>query len=212
MQVVSLKTKDIIDEWTSTGDAHVSKYLVEGEKYILREVEAPYGYALAEDIEFTAKDGGYVVMENQPIIAKVQVNKVDSITKEVIKHKDFAFTAYADKECKQEIKSVHADVESGTATFDLHYGEYWIKETAAPKGYLLSDEVVEIVINDEGVFANGKKLTAENSIYSIIYFNTPLEDDSIHTGDNTSISGLAFLLFVSLGGLFLLKRKTKEEE
>ena len=212
MQVVSLKTKDIIDEWTSTGDAHVSKYLVEGEKYILREVEAPYGYALAEDIEFTAKDGGYVVMENQPIIAKVQVNKVDSITKEVIKHKDFAFTAYADKECKQEIKSVHADVESGTATFDLRYGEYWIKETAAPKGYLLSDEVVEIVINDEGVFANGKKLTAENSIYSIIYFNTPLEDDSIHTGDNTSISGLAFLLFVSLGGLFLLKRKTKEEE
>ena len=212
MQVVSLKTKDIIDEWTSTGDAHVSKYLVEGEKYILREVEAPYGYALAEDIEFTAKDGGYVVMENQPIIAKVQVNKVDSITKEVIKHKDFAFTAYADKECKQEIKSVHADVESGTATFDLRYGEYWIKETAAPKGYLLSDEVVEIVINDEGVFANGKKLTAENSIYSIIYFNTPLEDDSVHTGDNTSISGLAFLLFVSLGGLFLLKRKTKEEE
>ena len=57
--------------------------------------------------------------------------------------KDFAFTAYADKECKQEIKSVHADVESGTATFDLRYGEYWIKETAAPKGYLLSDEVVE---------------------------------------------------------------------
>lgn len=208
---------NVIDSWISTKTPHIVTGLVEGGKYILTEKTAPYGYSVTESIEFTVttdKDIQKVVMKDAPILSSIKVNKVDSITKQNIKSNKFAFTLYADAECTKEIITVNANTEDGTAIFeDLRFGTYYIKETQAPKGYELSDEVVEIVINDEGVFANGIKIEElEDGIYSIEYQNSLLP--MVYTGD-TNRTGMyitmAALLIVGIIVLILIDKHSKKK-
>ena len=205
---------NVIDSWTSTDTAHYANGLVEGQEYTLIEKTAPYGYEIAHSITFTVssdKSVQTVVMNDSPILSSVLVNKVDSITGENIISKKFEFTLYSDAECKNEIITVNANTDDGTALFsDLRYGTYYIKETKAPKGYMLSDEVVKIEINDEGVFANGEKLTEENDVYSIVYQNSLLP--SVFTGDTKSILmylTMAAIAVVFIAIMIIIKKKYK---
>lgn len=205
---------NVIDSWTSTDTAHYANGLVEGQKYALTEKTAPYGYEVANSIVFVVtndKATQTVVMNDSPILSSVLVNKVDSITGENIISKKFEFTLYSDAECKNEIVTVNANTDDGTALFsDLIYGTYYIKETKAPKGYMLSDEVVKIEINDKGVFANGEKLTEENDVYSIVYQNSLLP--SVFTGDTKSILmylTMAAIAVVFIAIMIIIKKKYK---
>ena len=205
---------NVIDSWTSTDTAHYANGLVEGQKYTLTEKTAPYGYEVANSIVFVVtndKATQTVVMNDSPILSSVLVNKVDSITGENIISKKFEFTLYSDAECKNEIVTVNANTDDGTALFsDLRYGTYYIKETKAPKGYMLSDEVVKIEINDKGVFANGEKLTEENDVYSIVYQNSLLP--SVFTGDTKSILmylTMAAIAVVFIAIMIIIKKKYK---
>lgn len=212
--VITNKDGNIVDSWTSTDTAHYANGLVEGQEYTLIEKTAPYGYEIAHSITFTVssdKSVQTVVMNDSPILSSVLVNKVDSITGENIISKKFEFTLYSDPECKNEIITVNANTDDGTALFsDLRYGTYYIKETKAPKGYMLSDEVVKIEINDKGVFANGKELTKENEVYSIVYQNSLLP--SVFTGDSKSV--LMYLTMAAIAVVFIaimviIKKKYK---
>lgn len=205
---------NVIDSWTSTDTAHYANGLVEGQKYTLTEKTAPYGYEVANSIVFVVtndKATQTVVMNDSPILSSVLVNKVDSITGENIISKKFEFTLYSDAGCKNEIVTVNANTDDGTALFsDLIYGTYYIKETKAPKGYMLSDEVVKIEINDKGVFANGEKLTEENDVYSIVYQNSLLP--SVFTGDTKSILmylTMAAIAVVFIAIMIIIKKKYK---
>ena len=81
-------------------------------------------------------------------------------------------------------------METGTATFkDLRYGTYYIKELEAPMGYILSDEVKEIIIDDE--------LEGVGKVHSFDYENALIPVTIVETGDNTS--ALSFLCFGILG-------------
>lgn len=212
--VITNKDGNIVDSWTSTDTAHYANGLVEGQEYTLIEKTAPYGYEIAHSITFTVssdKSVQTVVMNDSPILSSVLVNKVDSITGENIISKKFEFTLYSDAECKNEIVTVNANTDDGTALFsDLRYGTYYIKETKAPKGYMLSDEVVKIEINDKGVFANGEKLTEENDVYSIVYQNSLLP--SVFTGDTKSILmylTMAAIAVVFIAIMIIIKKKYK---
>ena len=212
--VITNKDGNIVDSWTSTDTAHYANGLVEGQEYTLIEKTAPYGYEIAHSITFTVssdKSVQTVGMNDSPILSSVLVNKVDSITGENIISKKFEFTLYSDAECKNEIVTVNANTDDGTALFsDLRYGIYYIKETKAPKGYMLSDEVVKIEINDEGVFANGEKLTEENDVYSIVYQNSLLP--SVFTGDTKSILmylTMAAIAVVFIAIMIIIKKKYK---
>ena len=141
-------------------------------------------------------------IEFEKLLTSVSVRKVDSMTKEVIKSKKFAFTIYSDKECTEEIKTVHANTEDGTATFiDVEYGTYYIKESKAPVGYELSDEVKKIVV-DENLENVGETYTFE-------YMNTPLPaaaaqttSVAVKTGDATDI--IANIILVAGSALMLI--------
>lgn len=205
---------NVVDSWTSTDTAHYANGLVEGHKYTLTEKTAPYGYEIANSIVFVVtsdKAIQTVVMNDSPILSSVLVNKVDSVTGENIISRKFEFTLYSDPECKNEIITVNANTDDGTALFsDLRYGTYYIKETKAPKGYMLSDEVVKIEINDKGVFANGKELTKENEVYSIVYQNSLLP--SVFTGDSKSILmylTMAAIAVVFIAIMIIIKKKYK---
>ena len=134
---VTDKDGNVIDKWTSTNVPHHVTGLEEGKEYTLTEKTCPYGYEVAESINFvvtTDKETQLVEMKDMPILKTIKVIKADSETKETIKAK-FKFGIYEDPECTKLIKEVKADKESGTVTFeDLRYGTYYIKETKAPFG------------------------------------------------------------------------------
>ena len=211
LQVISTKTRQIVDEWITDGKIHTIENLIVGHEYILQEIDPPYGYMKAEDITFTVKDDGknqLIEMIDKQILTDIQVNKVDSLTKLPIKSQDFEFTMYADQECTVVLDIVHANIEDGTATFkNVPYGVVYIKETKAPLGYRLSTEVKNVVINDD--------LEGVGNIHSFVYENTllPVVVTSVPTGDQMDIGFIVCLVMGSaLASCFLFYRRKKEEE
>ena len=204
---------NLIDEWVSTKDPHHVKGLEEGRKYKLIEVTAPYGYEVAETIEFEVsfdKENQLIEMKDMPILKAVRVEKLDIDTKEHIKSNKFVFGIYEDENCTKLIKKSGANEDEGTALFDeLRYGTYYIKEIQAPHGYKLSDQVVKIEINDKGVFADGVSLVEKDNIYSFEYYNSLIP--KIQTGNETNYILLFSLVAISLigitTGVIILKKK-----
>lgn len=66
---------EVLDSWISTDQEHRICHLKVGEKYILEETMAPYGYEKSEKVEFVIKDTGEiqkVIMYDQPIIQAIK--------------------------------------------------------------------------------------------------------------------------------------------
>ncbi len=55
MQLLTTEN-EILAEWTSSNDPYTYSGLEIGETYVLRETEAPEGYEMAEDVEFTVEN------------------------------------------------------------------------------------------------------------------------------------------------------------
>ena len=211
--VVTDEEGNEIDKWTSTKELHHVVGLEEGKTYTLTETTCPYGYEVAESIKFTVttdKETQLIEMKDMPILKSVQVEKIDKDTGEHIKSNKFTFGIFEDEECTKLIKEAGANEFEGTALFeDLRYGTFYIKELKAPLGYKLSDQVVKIEINDEGVFADGVSLEETEGIYSFVYYNSLLP--AIQTGNETNYAlllGIAAIATVGIiGGTILLKKK-----
>ena len=214
---ISDKEGNIIEEWTSTKTVHIVTGLEEGKSYILTEKTAPYGFEIAESIEFTVstdKQTQRIVMKDDYIYSSVRVVKCDITTKKPIVSNEFEFSIYADKECTQLISTSGANKDEGTALFEkLKYGTFYIAETKAPLGYSLSDQVVEIVINENGVTADGVSLEESDGVYSFEYYDELLP--IINTGDVNNTVKLAVmggLLVVFIIIFVLVSKKMKKNK
>lgn len=211
--VVTDKEGNEIDKWTSTKEPHHVVGLEEGKTYVLTETTCPYGYEIAESITFTVttdKETQLIEMKDMPILKSVQVEKIDKDTGEHIKSNKFTFGIFEDEECTKLIKEACANEFEGTALFEnLRYGTFYIKELKAPLGYKLSDQVVKIEINADGVFADGVSLEETEGIYSFVYYNSLLP--AVQTGNETNYTlllGIATIAAVGIiGGTILLKHK-----
>ena len=201
---------NIIESWVSTKEEHYITGLEEGKTYILTEKTCPYGYEQAESITFTVskdKENQIVEMKDKLILKDVKIIKIDSKTNEVIKS-NFSFGIYEDEECNKILKEVSAEKDSGYILFEgLKYGTYYIKEIKAPDGYTLSERVVKIDINNEGVFADGIQLEEQDEKYEVEYSNEPIP--VIQTGNEINYTLLFGSLIVSFIGIaitiFMLK-------
>lgn len=209
--IVTDKEGNLVDRWISTNEPHQVVGLEEGQEYLLTEITNPYGYEIAETITFKVtldKETQLIEMKDMPILKTIKVVKLDSDTQEVIKSK-FKFGIYEDAECTKLIKEVESNIEEGTAEFkDLRYGTYYIKETEAPVGYYLSDKIVKIEINENGVFADEKELEEKDEAYCFEYFDTLIP--TIQTGTEVNNILLVSLIIISIIviilGLFFLRK------
>lgn len=191
------KDGNIVDKWITDGTAHAVSGLDAGCEYILKETKTPEGYMTAPDrtLVVSGEQNMDVEIKEHPVLTDIEVQKVDAQTKKVIRSKDFEFTMYSDAECKNAITTVSADKNAGTATFkDLRYGTYYIKETKAPTGYLLSKEVKKVVIDDN--------LENVGKTYSFVYQDTPMPTTGVKTGDGTDIK--KFTALTGISGIVLL--------
>ena len=83
----------------------------------------------------------------------------------------------------------------------MRYGTYYIKETKAPIGYYLSEKIVKIEINENGVFADGEKLEENDEAYSFNFYDTLVP--TIQTGTEVNNIVLISLMIISVIGIIL---------
>ena len=148
-----------------------------------------------------------------PILKNIKIVKKDIDTQEVIKD-DFKFGIFEDAECTKLIKEIESDKENGTVTFEnLRYGKFFIKETQAPNNYQLSDEILKIEINDQGIFINGQVFDEADSTVTFTYYNRRIPE--IQTGNEVNYALLGTNLIISLAGIItgivMIKRKKKSK-
>ena len=132
------------------------------------EATAPEGFVLngeAQTVTFTYKDqetpviGQEAVFQNERQKVEVSVVKKDAETQATVEGAVFGLYAKEDILAHGEV-IVKADTligkalsdENGKAVFvnDLPFGSYYIKEEAAPDGYISSDKVVEVTAEYQG--------------------------------------------------------------
>ena len=71
---------EVFETWVSTKEPHIIKGLEVGQTYIWEEISAPYGFALAEKIEFTVEDTGEIqvagTMKDEIVYGQLAFEKV----------------------------------------------------------------------------------------------------------------------------------------
>ena len=136
--------------------------------YKIVEKTAPDGFVLnseAQTITFSYKDQETPVIEqtatfeNERQKVEISVVKQDADTEKAVAGAEFGLYAKNDMEAHGTV-IVKADTllgkavsgEDGKAVFtqDLPFGEYYIKELAAPNGYVSSDEILEVKAEYQG--------------------------------------------------------------
>ena len=136
--------------------------------YKIVEKTAPDGFVLnseAQIITFSYKDQETPVLEQTAIFendrqkVEISVVKQDADTEAAVAGAEFGLYAKNDMEAHGTV-IVKADTllgkavsgEDGKAVFtrDLTFGEYYIKELAAPNGYVSSDEILEVKAEYQG--------------------------------------------------------------
>lgn len=168
--------------------------------YILRENEAPKNYIPMEDMSFHVRADMYdmaleLTAENLPHEKGVAVLK-ESPDGTRLKGAEFALYNADDT----EIRRVTTD-KAGVALFTgLKSGSYYIKETAAPEGYKLSDKKFDFKIDSNGVLSG--KGFAGDELYKLTVENRPVEHGfkvkKVSTNDEgLTLSGAEFRI---LGG------------
>ena len=204
---------EIVDEWTSDGTNHVVTELPAGD-YTLKEIAAPDGYVIATDIKFTVDVYGNVTVENVEATATSEngnplVVMIDDTTKVQISKQDITTGEELPGAKLQVIDRDGNVVEEWVSSSEPHFiegkliagKEYTLKETIAPEGYEIANEI-KFTVNADG------------SVTEVIMYDelTP-KTTTPYTGDNHS----DFAAFAMLGAasviiaILIITKKGKKQ-
>lgn len=136
-------------------------------QYRIVEKTAPYGYVLDTDehianLEYQGQEvvvftEGYTA-ENAPQKAKIELLKIDKETRQPIANAVYDVYAKSDVVLNGDVKypanslvdTVTTDGEGKALTKSLYLGEYSLVETAAPYGYVLNSDKIDVVLEYRG--------------------------------------------------------------
>lgn len=130
---------------TTDATGHASCSLRPGVRYYAQETRAPAGYLLASGrVEFEAKAGQVVGLDDVPATAEVRVQKVDSSTGGAAQPGASlagAELTLVDAQGRTHVSTTDAE---GRTSFDgLPLGRVRVTESRAPEGYKASQQVLE---------------------------------------------------------------------
>lgn len=202
----------LVEKWTSGKEPHMIEKLPAG-KYILREETAPFGYVIAQDIEFEVKETAEiqkVAMKDEAAVGKIIISKKSEDGKALAGAK-FEIRDKDGKVIETLTTDKDGHAESGelpiAAFKDGKYEAavtYTVVEVEAPEGYLLDSTPKEVKFE----YKDGKTKVIE---YTLEVTNKPTEPKLPQTGD--SMNPWAFAGFglaavaAGLAALFWKKRK-----
>lgn len=152
---------EIVDKWTSDDTNHVVSKLGAGE-YVLKEIAAPDGYVIATDIKFSIDVYGNVTVENVDSTAVSDngyplIVMVDDTTKVRISKRDITTGEELPGATLQIIDENGNVVEEWVSADEAHFiegkliagKEYTLRETIAPDGYEIANEI-RFTVNEDG--------------------------------------------------------------
>lgn len=192
---LSLYDKDdnLVEQWTSTEEAHIIRGLLVNEEYRLHEDLAPVGYATTSDITFTISDDGTPTK----VVMKDEVTKVDATTSKEIEGAKLTLT---DKETGKVVETWTSTAEAHRITGLEVNKTYILHEDLAPKGYKVASDV-EFTIADTG------------EVQKVVMKDELLPTPPVSTGDNTNILFYVGLLAFAGGmSIFLYNKKRIESD
>ena len=174
--------------------------------WLVRELEAPEGYVLSDEIfQVQISENGVVIelgkLENKPITGELELTKLDVSTGKPLPNAGFRIK---DAEGNTVVEG-YTD-EHGIVRFTLGYGEYTYEEFYAPEGYLLDTTPHAFSISEDGQIIKAE-MTNERM---------PEEPETPKTGDGSSLTLWLGLGGIALGGLaacgiLYFKRKKNEK-
>ena len=157
--------------------------------YKVQETKAPFGYELdptVHTVELNSTTPVTINHTNKKIIGSIQITKVDAEDpKKVLSGAEFTLYDY-----KNNIVSKATTDINGIASFNnLTLGAYTIKETKAPNGYILSDQVISTEIKTQG---QSLKFTVINSkkVGEVEFSKTDVSTGDIIEGATIEIKGV----------------------
>ena len=205
---------EIVDKWTSDDTNHVVSKLGAGE-YVLKEIAAPDGYVIATDIKFSIDVYGNVTVENVDSTAVSDngyplIVMVDDTTKVRISKRDITTGEELPGATLQIIDENGNVVEEWVSADEAHFiegkliagKEYTLRETIAPDGYEIANEI-KFTVNADG------------SVTEVVMYDelTP-KTTTPYTGDNHSdfaafaLMGASLIIFLVL----IISRKKNDDK
>ena len=213
---------ETVDKWTSDDTNHVVSKLGAGE-YVLKEIAAPDGYVIATDIKFTVDVYGNVMVENVDFTAVSDngnplIAMVDDTTKVRISKRDITTGEELPGATLQIIDENGNVVEEWVSTDEAHFiegkliagKEYTLRETIAPDGYEIANEI-SFTVNEDG------------SVTEVVMYDEHTPDletpptvtiDTPNTGvsaDNNAELYLVAAAVIMAFGMVICKRNDKEQ-
>lgn len=213
MQIIDSED-NVVDEWVSDGTNHIVSRLGAGE-YVLKEIAAPDGYVIATDIKFSVDIYSNVTVENVEATVTSEngnplIVMVDDTTKVQISKQDITTGEELPGATLQIIDEDGNVVEEWVSTDEAHFiegkliagKEYTLRETIAPDGYEIANEI-KFTVNEDG------------SVTEVVMYDelTP-KTTTPYTGDNhNDFAAFAMLgaASVILAALIITKKGKKHE-
>lgn len=161
---------NVVDEWKGKKTPHLTEKLLPGTEYIFKEIEAPSGYLVAEDVRFTVvntEEIQKVRMEDENAMGKIRIVKTDRSTKERLNGAVFEIHAAEDiitpdgtVQLKKgeladtittgiEIEDMEEKGAGIACSKELFFGKYVITEKKPPVGYVLDQQSYPIDLTYE---------------------------------------------------------------
>ena len=218
-----------VDTWTSTKELHMVEKIPAG-KYTLREETSPYGYTIANDIEFEVKDSGEIQkcqMKDDYVYGKLLLKKRDSELNTMIEGVEFEIRDKDGKVIQTLVTGKDGCAESDLlpiCTFDKDGSfdkdiTYTVVETKAKEDYILDSTPHEVVFtygrDEDGKLKEDEK-APEVVEYTLDLTNKPTQPKLPQTGDNYNpfvcgAIGLAFILF-AVSYIFFSKKTSMVDD
>ena len=206
---------EVYASWVTDGKPHQLEAIPAGD-YTLKETASPYGYLIANEVEFTVEETGEiqkVAMSDERVKGAVEIYKTDSKTKSPIKGVEFELRnkdgkvlakLITDKKgyAKTDLLDIGTYDEEGNFEKDI---PYYVVETKAAKGYVIDTTPHEVLLqyDDSAV---------ENVVYTLKLKNKPEKPKLPQTGGGYKpcLFGVAGGFLIG-AGIYLNRRRKRRK-
>lgn len=206
---------EVYASWVTDGKPHQLEAIPAGD-YTLKETASPYGYLIANEVEFTVEETGEiqkVAMSDERVKGAVEIYKTDNKTKSPIKGVEFELRnkdgkvlakLITDKKgyAKTDLLDIGTYDEEGNFEEDI---PYYVVETKAAKGYVIDTTPHEVLLqyDDSAV---------ENVIYTLKLKNKPEKPKLPQTGGGYKpwLFGVAGGFLIG-AGIYLNRRRKRRK-
>ena len=199
---------NIVEEWISTNEPHfIEAELIAGRKYALHGTASPDGYVIANDVEFTVSENGTVdIVIMQDDTTKVMISKQDITNGKELPDATLQIIDENGNIVEEWVSTNEPYMIEGKLTAGK---EYTLKETMAPEGYEIANEI-KFTVNADGSVTEVVMYDEHTPVPETPETPPTVSTDTPHTGvsaDNSAAVYLISTVLLMIVGIIIRKKQ-----